>query len=61
MKDRIVVLFAIVGLCAVVYGAWHMYERESTRERARALFAAPASSGVPDVIHASPGPPPPQP
>jgi len=60
-KNRLLTLFAMIGVCAVIYGVWRVYERESAHERARAMFAAPASSGVPDVIHASPGPPPPQP
>ena len=61
LKTRITVYLAVVGACAIVYLLWHAYQREAARERARASFAAPASSGVPDVLHAPPGPPPPQP
>jgi hypothetical protein len=61
LKSRIIVLLALVGVGGIVYVLWHAYQREAVRERARALFAAPASSGVPDVLHAQPGPPPPQP
>jgi hypothetical protein len=60
LKTRMIVLLALVGVGAI-YVLWHAYQREAVRERARALFAAPASSGVPDVLHAPPGPPPPQP
>jgi hypothetical protein len=60
-RNPILIILALIGVCAVIYGAWHLFAREASRERARAEFSAPASSGVPDVIHASPGPPPPQP
>ena len=61
LKNRSLVLLAVIGLCAIAYVLWQASQREAARERARALFAAPASSGVPDVLHASPGPPPPPP
>jgi hypothetical protein len=61
LKTRMIVPLALVGVGAIVYMLWHAYQREAVRERASALFAAPASSGVPDVLHAPPGPPPPQP
>jgi hypothetical protein len=60
-KNPLIAFVAVIGICAIIYSIWHMYERESLRARERAMFAAPAAPGVPDVIHASPGPPPPQP
>jgi uncharacterized protein HemX len=60
-KTPLLFLLAVVGVCALAYGVWIIYARQAAREQARAMFAAPASSGLPDVIHASPGPPPPQP
>jgi hypothetical protein len=61
LKNQLTVLLAVIGACAMAYVLWHAYQRETARQRTRAVFAAPASSGVPDVLHAPPGPPPPQP
>jgi hypothetical protein len=58
-KNPLILVFAIIGVCAVLYGVWHLYAQQVAQERARALFAAPASSGVPDIFHDAP--PPPQP
>jgi hypothetical protein len=60
IKNPLILAFAIIGMCAVLYGAWHLYQQHLTEERARNFFAAPASSGIPDVLHASPSAPPPQ-
>ena len=60
IKNRLIVILAIIGVCAVLYDAWHYYRQQVANEEARALFAAPASSGIPDVLHATPGSPPPQ-
>ena len=50
----IMVVLAIIGLCAVVYGIWQFYQRHTAENEARARFAAPLSSGIPDLLHASP-------
>lgn len=52
--NPIVVLLTIIGICAVLYGAWHFYQSHAVESAARDRFAAPASSGVPDLLHASP-------
>jgi len=46
--------FAIIGICIVLYGAWHLYQQHTADSEARTRFAAPVSSGVPDLLHASP-------
>ncbi len=50
----ILLLFAIIGLCAVLYAAWRFYQRNASENEARRRFAAPVSSGIPDLLHASP-------
>ncbi len=56
IKNPLVLAFAIIGVCAVLYGAWHLYEQHETREPSRAMFAAPAPSGIPDIFHDAPPP-----
>ena len=60
-KNLFLLVFAIIGVCAVVYGAWLFYRRAVTQEQSRAAFTGPAPSGIPDIIHATPGAPPIQP
>lgn len=55
-KNPILVVFAIIGACAVLYGAWQLYARHETEEHSRAMFAAPAPSGLPDIFHNAPPP-----
>ena len=60
-KKRLVVVLAIVGLCAVLYSGWRIYEGQVAENEKRNFFAAPASSasGAPDAFHNAA--PPPQP
>ena len=60
-KKRLVLVLAIVGLCAVLYGGWRIYEDQVAENEKRNFFAAPASSasGAPDAFHNAA--PPPQP
>ncbi len=60
-KKRLVLVMAIVGLCAVLYGGWRTYEGQVAENEKRSFFAAPASSasGAPDAFHNAA--PPPQP
>jgi hypothetical protein len=53
-KNPLILVFAIIGVCAVLYGAWQLYQRHVTENEARCRFSAPISSGVPDLLHASP-------
>jgi hypothetical protein len=60
-RKRLVLVLAVVGLCAVVYGGWRIYEGRVDENEKRNFFAAPASSasGAPDAFHNAA--PPPQP
>ena len=60
-RKRLVLVLAVVGLCAVVYGGWRIYEGQVAENEKRNFFAAPASSasGAPDAFHNAA--PPPQP
>jgi hypothetical protein len=52
--NPVLLLFAIIGVCAVLYAAWRFYQGSTSENEARRRFAAPVSSGVPDLLHASP-------
>jgi hypothetical protein len=60
-KKRLVLVLAIVGLCALLYGGWRIFEGQVAENEKRNFFAAPASSasGAPDAFHNAA--PPPQP
>ena len=60
-RNPLIIVLAVVGVCGIVYGLWHLYAQRGAQDQARALFSAPASSGVPDFLHATPGAPPIQP
>jgi cytochrome c-type biogenesis protein CcmH/NrfG len=59
--NPIVVLLVLVGLCAVLYGLWHLYQRQAAQQQHERAFSEPAPSGVPNFLNATPGAPPPQP
>jgi len=56
--DLLIYLFAAIGLCAVVYGGWHIYQEHVALEQQRAFFGSPPSSipGMPDAFHDAPPP-----
>jgi hypothetical protein len=60
-RKQLVLVLAVVGLCAVAYGGWRIYEGRVAENEKRNFFAAPASSasGAPDAFHNAA--PPPQP
>jgi hypothetical protein len=60
-NKRLVLVLAIVGLCALLYGGWRIFEGQVAENEKRNFFAAPASSasGAPDAFHNAA--PPPQP
>ena len=60
-QNPVLVALAIIGACAILYGVWIVYQHHVVQEQLRATFSAPVPSGVPDILHAPPGPPPPQP
>ena len=60
-RNPIVLVLATIGVCAVAYGIWHLYQEKTDEDKARSVLSAPAPSGYPDLLHATPGAPPPQP
>jgi len=58
IKNPLIFAFAVIGVLAVLYGAWHLYQKQVAESQHREIFAAPASSGAPDFLHAPPSPPP---
>jgi hypothetical protein len=59
IKNPIILFFALIGACVVVYGGWHLYQQHVADEQSKAVFNAPPAKGVPDMYHNAP--PPPQP
>jgi len=60
-KKRLILVLGIIGVCAVLYGGWRIYQGQIADDQKRNFFAAPASSasGAPDAFHNAA--PPPQP
>jgi len=59
IKTPLILVFAFIGVCTVIYGGWYFYQRHAANEQAKAAFTAPPAKGVPDMFHNAP--PPPQP
>jgi len=59
VQNPLILVFAVIGVCAVIYGAWHFYQLHVANEQAKAAFTAPPAKGIPDMFHNAP--PPPQP
>ncbi len=59
-RNRIILFLATIGVCALLYGGWRMYQEQAAQDQKRNFFAAPASSasGAPDAFHSAPAPPP---
>jgi hypothetical protein len=57
MTNRLIIFFAAVGLCAMIYAAWHYYQQQRAADAARAILSAP----YPGDTFQNPGPPPRQP
>ena len=60
-RNPLILVFALVGVCVVLYGLWHLYERQVAEEEHHQTFAAPVPSGLPNFLNTTPGAPPPQP
>jgi lipopolysaccharide export system protein LptC len=41
--NRIILLFAAIGFCALIYSAWHYYQEQQAAEAAREYFNQPYS------------------
>ncbi len=57
-QNPVIFSLALIGLFALLYAGWHFYEKQQAENEHARMFVAPASSGVPDFLHASPLPPP---
>jgi hypothetical protein len=58
-KNPLIYLLAGIGIAALFYYGWTFYYQRTTEEQAQRLLSAPAPSGMPDILNATPGPPPP--
>jgi hypothetical protein len=60
IKNRLIVALAIIGVCAVAYGGWHVYQQKVAEKQAQQFFGAPPTSpGMSELYHGH-APPPPQ-
>ncbi len=55
-KNMMLIVFALIGICAVFYAAWQAYLSRKAEHNARQMFSAPAPSGLPDIFHNAPPP-----
>jgi hypothetical protein len=58
IPNSLVYAFAIIGVCAVIYAGWTVYQRQVAPETRRPL-SAPVPPGLPNIFRNAP--PPPQP
>jgi uncharacterized membrane protein YpjA len=56
--NPIILALAIVGLGALLYGAWTMYHQHVVAEQERAIIAAPPSTPLSGLFKPSKKPPP---
>ena len=59
-QNPLIIVFAMIGICALIYVGWTFYQRQIAEEQRRTFFSATPAPGMPDILHATPGPPPPQ-
>ena len=59
LTNKLILFFAAVGLCAVIYSAWHYYQQQRAAEAAREYFNQPYTGDTFDPKNHHP--PPPQP
>jgi hypothetical protein len=61
LRHRLIQGLAFIGICALLYAGWLLYQRQTAEDQRRAFFGAPAStpSGAPNAFRSAP--PPPQP
>jgi hypothetical protein len=57
-KNALIYALAIIGVCALLYGGWTIYQHYAAQEEAGEFFSAPSPLGLPDPLHAKPHPPP---
>jgi hypothetical protein len=59
-QNPLVRAFAIIGVGALIYASWTLYQRQLADDQRREFFSTTPAPGMPDILHATPGPPPPQ-
>jgi hypothetical protein len=57
-QNPLILALAIIGVIAILYGAWTLYQQRAAEEYQHRFFSAPASSGLPNPLEATPNPPP---
>jgi hypothetical protein len=60
LKDQnpIVIALEIIGICAVIYGGWTIYQQHVATQQAQVFFGAPPSGPIGDLYKPSKQPPP---
>jgi hypothetical protein len=58
-QNPIVLAFAVIGVCALFYGAWIFYHQHVVEEEQQAIITGPAQiPGVAQSLKSKPEPPP---
>jgi hypothetical protein len=60
-RNRLLYFLAGIGVAAMIYGGWTIYQRYLAERQTRYELSAPVPSGLPNPLFTTPGPPPPQP
>jgi hypothetical protein len=60
-RNWLVYFLAAIGVAAMIYGSWTIYQKYLAEQQRRYELSAPVPSGLPNPLFATPGPPPPQP
>jgi hypothetical protein len=57
-QNPIILAFAIIGICALVYGGWMIYQRHVAEETEQAIIMGTPSTGFSGLNKPSTQPPP---
>jgi hypothetical protein len=57
-KNPLIYFLAGIGVAALLYKGWTIYQRHVAEEEGRASFSASPAPGTPDFLGAKPQPPP---
>lgn len=57
-QNPLILAFAIIGVCAILYFLFQAYQRYAANEQARQFFNAPPSGGAAQLYKPSEKPPP---
>jgi hypothetical protein len=58
LKNSVFSAVAIIGACALLYGAWSIYQRYDAEEQRRTFFSTAPAPKTPNFLNAKPEPPP---